>query len=136
MYPYLSEQVMHQFGYLKIILRPPHEYAPPSVPRRDLQAILNDFESHLIPKEYPREPTHVHWICVEGYMTWFYRVSHHIMTPDAPREPPRPANQEVLQVRDEQEESAMMVCWRVVEMGIVAIESRLFMDESPQLSLV
>lgn len=33
-----------------------------------------------------------HWHYVDGYMTWFYIVSHPVMTPDAPGRPPRPAH--------------------------------------------
>lgn len=69
-------------------------------------------------------------------MTWFYRVPHYIMTSDAPGRPPRPTNQEVLEVQDDQTESVMMVCRRVVEMDKAGIKSRLFEDGSPQLALV
>lgn len=53
------EQVMRQFGYLYIIFRSPYENAPPGIIRGDLGAILDNFESHLIPKEYHRDPSHV-----------------------------------------------------------------------------
>ncbi|XP_058762964.1 uncharacterized protein LOC131636367 [Vicia villosa] len=114
---YLLKRVMHQFGYLQIIPRPPHDSISSTVPRKYLQAILDNFESHLVLEEYHREPTHVYWTCVKGYMTWLYRLSHPIITPDTLGEPPRPTNQEVLEIRDEQLENMETVCWRVVEMG-------------------
>lgn len=92
--------------------------------------ILDDFKSHLVPEEYQREPPHVHWACVKGYLTWFYRVSHPILTPDSLEEPSRPANLEVLEVQDEQAKSMTMVCQRVAYMGITAIKSGLFEDDS------
>lgn len=101
MYHYLPERVMRQFGYLQIILRPPYESAILGVCCRDLQEILDDFESNLVLYEYHRDPSHVHWACVKGYLTCFYSVSHPIMTPDTLGEPPRLAKLEVLEVQDE-----------------------------------
>ncbi|XP_058746810.1 uncharacterized protein LOC131619762 [Vicia villosa] len=37
------------------------------------------------------------WSCVKGYITWYYRVSHPYMLPAAPRDPPRPSHEEILQ---------------------------------------
>lgn len=58
------------------------------------------------------------------------------MTPDAPRESPRPANKEVLKVQDEQEGSVMEVCRRVAKMGRACIKEGLFEDGSLKLALV
>lgn len=49
MYLYLHERVIHQFGYLQIILSPLSEFSPSTFHRRDLAAILEDFKSHLVP---------------------------------------------------------------------------------------
>ncbi|CAK8568848.1 unnamed protein product [Lathyrus sativus] len=78
------------------ILRPPYEADHLGVYRRDLGAILDDFERRLVPQEYRQKPARVHWAYVEGYITWFYRVSHPIMTSCAPEGPPRLAYLEVL----------------------------------------
>lgn len=102
----------------------------------DLQTILDDFESHRVPDEYRREPTHVHWACARGYLTWFYTVSYPIMTPNVLGGPPRSANQEVFEVWDEKAKSVTTICRRVVKMDRAALESRLFEDDSPQLYLV
>lgn len=80
---------MRQFGNMKIILRPPYKAAPSSVCRRDLHAILDDIKSHVVLEEYYRKSTHAHRACVEGYLTWFFRMSHPIMMLDTLGEPPR-----------------------------------------------
>lgn len=72
----------------------------------------------------------------EDYMTWFYTVSHPIMTPDVPEGPPRPVNLEELEVQDEHAESLASVCRHVVEMGRRALEERLFEDGTPQKALM
>lgn len=78
---------MLQFDYMLTIPRAPYEVAPLGFRRRDLQAILDDFESHLVLEEYFRELDDRYLAYVEGYMTWFYMVSHPIMTSDALGEP-------------------------------------------------
>ena len=50
------------------------------------------------------------------------------MTPEASERPPRSANHEVLEVRDELAKSVIEVCRHVTEMGRAAIEFRLFED--------
>lgn len=66
---------------------------------------------------------HVHWAYDDDYMTWFYRVSHPIMTPNAPGRPLRPTNYEVLEAQDDHTESVTTVYRRVVGMGITDIET-------------
>lgn len=39
----------------------------------------------------------IQWSCVKDYTTWFYSVSHPIMTPDTPGCPPRPTHEEILE---------------------------------------
>lgn len=43
-------------------------------------------------------------------MTWFYWVSHPIMTPDASGRSHRPTKKEILEVHDEHSESVTAVC--------------------------
>ena len=68
MYLHLPEQVMHQYGYLQIISRPPSKSALLTVRRRDLDAIVEDFKNHLVPKQYRRVSAPVQWAYVDGYM--------------------------------------------------------------------
>lgn len=56
-------------------------------------------------------------------MTWFYRVSHAIMTPNALERPPSSANQEVLEAWDDHNEDISAVCQCIVKMGRVGIEA-------------
>lgn len=134
MYHCLPKRVMCQFDYLHIISRPPHEFAPPDVHRRDLQAIFDDFKSHLVLEEYRRGPDLVYWVVVEDYMTWFCKMPHHIITSDAPGEPLRPANQEAFKLQDEHAKNVTTVCLRIAEMDGRAIEAKLLEDGTPQLA--
>lgn len=60
-----------------------YESAPSTVYHKDLDAVLDDFESHHVSEEYRKILALVHWPYRDNYMTWFYMVSHFIMTPDA-----------------------------------------------------
>lgn len=123
--------VMCQFGYLLIILRHLLKYTHHTIWRRDLDAILDNFKSHLIPKEYHRVLAFVYWSYLDGFMTWFYSMSHPIMTPDAPERPHRPANCEVLEARDGHTEDVSTICRCIVEMGRSDIEAILFKEDTP-----
>ena len=48
MYPYLSEKVMHQFGYMQVIPREPFVYAPLTMARRDVDVMYDDYLNHLV----------------------------------------------------------------------------------------
>lgn len=37
------------------------------------------------------------WSYVDGYIRWFFRVSHMYMMQVAPRDPPNPPHQEILE---------------------------------------
>lgn len=47
---YLPERVMHQFGYLQVILRHPSKFVAPTIRRLDV--IFKDLDSHLVPNEH------------------------------------------------------------------------------------
>lgn len=81
-----------KFGYLQVTPRHSLEFASPIVLHRDLDVILKDYEHNLIPDVYRRVPTRIFWAYAEGYITWFYRVSHPIMTQDTPGRSPKPSN--------------------------------------------
>lgn len=85
MYPYFSEQVMCWFDYLHIILKHPSKFAPPTNRHIDLIVILDDFENHLVLVEYCIVLAQIHWTYANNYMTWFYMMSHHIVTLDVLR---------------------------------------------------
>lgn len=104
MWWYLPEECTRQFGYVNIILRSPFESASNSIVCRHLYDILADYEIHLVSEECRSMSATIQWPYVNGYMTWFYSVSHPVMTPDAPGRPPRSTHEEILeneQVRDD-----------------------------------
>src|SRR4051812_3039930 len=66
-------------------------------------------------EEYRRMQATQEWHCVEGYVTWFYRVSHSLMTPDAPGAP-RPTYEEILenqQAEDDHATDLRSICQRI-----------------------
>src|SRR3954469_11890757 len=67
-----------------MIPRSPFEAAPDTMTRVQLTAIFEDWEHHVVPEEFRRIRVTHDWHSMEGYVTWFYRVSHPLLTPDAP----------------------------------------------------
>lgn len=83
----------------------------------------------MVLEEYHRVLAHIKWVYEDNYMTWFYMVSHLIMTLDPSGRPPRSSNQEVLEAQDDHIEDVIVVCQRVWEMGRAGIKARLFKDD-------
>ncbi|XP_058733766.1 uncharacterized protein LOC131605426 [Vicia villosa] len=94
---YLPERVMRQFGYAQTIPRDPIVSAPITMTRRQLDEVFADWENHMVPEEARATRAKSDWSCVEGYITWYYRVSHPYMLPATPGDPPRLAHEEILQ---------------------------------------
>ncbi|XP_004496306.1 uncharacterized protein [Cicer arietinum] len=76
MVPYLPERCIRQFGYTQHI--PP---TPPMLVARDVDVewsmyrnSVRSLRARLHPAAYPHE-------CVEGYIQWYYRISHPRMIP-------------------------------------------------------
>lgn len=58
-----------------------------------------------------------HWSYVDGYMTQFCSMSHHVMTSDAPGRPPRPAHGETLnneQAKDDHVIYVLSICQNIM----------------------
>lgn len=53
----------------------------------------------MVLEEYGRVPTLVLLAYADGYMTWFYSVSHPIIIPDTPRRSYMAVNQTVVKAR-------------------------------------
>lgn len=104
-------------------MRQPSKSAPPTIRRRDLDAIFEDLNSHFVPKDYCRVSAPIQSTYADAYIAWFYRVSHSIMTLYAPRRPHMPYNQETLEARGN-------VCQCIVDMVRSGIEVGLFEEES------
>lgn len=83
-YPHLPERVMHQFKFLHIIQRPPYVSVPlcvsasPTDCHRDLDVILDNFFSHLVPYEAHNVPTPGPWVAIKG--SSFISIRYHILT--------------------------------------------------------
>ena len=50
-FPHLHKLVMRQFGYTQTIPRYPVISTPPVMTRRDMDAMFDNYHSHLVPKE-------------------------------------------------------------------------------------
>ncbi|XP_058754452.1 uncharacterized protein LOC131627631 [Vicia villosa] len=94
---YLPERCIRQFGRVQMIPRSSFEAAPDTVTRVGLPTIFEDWAHHLVPEEYQHMVATQGWHLVDEYVTWFYRMSHPLMTPDTPGDPPRPAHEEILE---------------------------------------
>lgn len=78
--------------------------APPTVRRKYLDAILDDFYSHLVPDEIHSVPVGDIWTYAPSCIQLFYQVSHPYKTSDAARAQPRVAHREILKkerIRDD-----------------------------------
>ncbi|XP_058766846.1 uncharacterized protein LOC131640475 [Vicia villosa] len=122
---YLEERCMRQFGRVQMIQMSPFEAASDTVTRVVLTAIFEDWAHHLVPEEYRRMVATQSLHCVDGYVTWFYRVSHPLMTPDAPGDPSRAAHEEILenqQTEDDHVSDLLPVCQRIQMLGQDALD--------------
>ncbi|XP_058756413.1 uncharacterized protein LOC131629646 [Vicia villosa] len=93
---YLSEHVMRQFRYAQTIPRNPIVSNPIAMTRKLLDEIFTDWEHHMVPEEARAMLEEHDWSCAEGYITWYYKVSHPYMHPAAEGDPPRPAHEDIL----------------------------------------
>lgn len=98
---------------------------------RDLNVILEVLESHLVPKIYRIVSIFVQWAYADGYLTWFYKVSHSIMTPNVLGRSPRSSNHEVLKYMDDHAEDKSVVYRCIIDMGGSSIDVWLFEEGSP-----
>jgi len=102
---YLPERVLRQFGWVQTIPRHPVESAPIDV---NLVEITNRFrrvlDYALTPEQLGQRPVH-DVEAAEGYIEWFYHVSHPCMIlRDMPVPVPRPPECDVLDARAAQED--------------------------------
>lgn len=68
-------------------------------------------------------------VFVDDYMTWFYSLSHPVMTSYAPGRPLRPVHEEILenkQVRDDCVIDVLSICQNIMRPTYEGIESRRF----------
>src|SRR4051812_45396051 len=117
-----------------MIPRSPFEAAPDRVTRVQLTAIWDDRAHHVVPEEYRRMRVTQDWHSVEGYVTWFCRVSHPLLTPDAPGAP-RPAHEEILenqQAKDDHAIDLLPTCRRIEMLGRDALDRGVVHQGGPE----
>ncbi|XP_058784587.1 uncharacterized protein LOC131659411 [Vicia villosa] len=93
----------------------------------------------MVPEEARATRAESDWSCVEGYITWYYRVSHPYMLPAAPRDPPRPAHEEILQTHQAEMDNThdlLPRCREIADTGLGAIADGLFPKGSAQRRVV
>ncbi|XP_058775726.1 uncharacterized protein LOC131650002 [Vicia villosa] len=126
---YLPEHVMRQFGYAQTMPHNPTVSAPITMTRRQLDEVFADKEHHMVPEEARATRAENDWSCVEGYITWYYRVSHPYMIPAAHGDPPRPAHEEILQAHQaelDHTHDLLPRCRQIADTGLGAIADGLF----------
>ncbi|XP_058765349.1 uncharacterized protein LOC131638819 [Vicia villosa] len=99
---YLSDHVMHKFGYQQTITHMPSDPVIIAMTYWQLDEVFVDWEHHMVPNEAQTTRLEVDWSCVDGYITWYYKVSHPYMFPTAPGSPPRPTHEKILRVHQAQ----------------------------------
>src|SRR3954466_481488 len=117
-----------------MVPRSPFEDALDTVIRVQLTAMFEDWEHHVVPEEYRRMwvPQDCH--SVEGYVTWFYRVSHPLLTPDAPGAP-RPAHKKILENQQAEDDHAidlLPICQRIEMLGRDALDRGVIHQGGPK----
>ncbi|XP_017420349.1 protein MAIN-LIKE 1 [Vigna angularis] len=73
---HLPERVLRQFGFQQNIPRSPDSLPMPDIPTIDLNWLR--YAEHAITSVIEADQSHA---CVDGYITWFRRVSHPYITP-------------------------------------------------------
>ncbi|XP_050889912.1 uncharacterized protein LOC127095239 [Lathyrus oleraceus] len=93
---HMPERVMRQFGYTQTILRDHVVSAHPALTYRQMDAMFDDYEIHLVSEEAQSNTDKSDWSYVDEYIRWFFRVPHSYMVHAAPEDPPRLSHQEIL----------------------------------------
>ncbi|XP_050920270.1 uncharacterized protein LOC127137907 [Lathyrus oleraceus] len=132
-FPHLPERIIRNFGYTQTILKHSAIFAPPTMMRREMNAMFDDYLSHLVPKEAHNTITKSDWSYVDGYIRWFFRVSHPYMVQAALGDSLRPAHQKILEEEQAQLGHAHDVfprCRRILEIAQTTIDIDIFSDGS------
>ena len=81
---HLSERVLRQYDYVQTVPRPPTTILP--LAPADMAAVFLEFALHVVSQQQRGEPVPDEdpWKHSDGYMRWFYRVSHPLIVSHAP----------------------------------------------------
>ncbi|CAL5185273.1 unnamed protein product [Lathyrus oleraceus] len=88
---------MRNFGDTQTIPRHPIVSVPLALTRRQMDDMFDDYESHMVPEEARSIIVPSDLSYMDEHIRRFFRVSHLYMMQDAPRDPPRPTHQEILE---------------------------------------
>lgn len=82
--------------------------------------MFDDYERHLVPEEAQSTIALSVWSYVDGYIRWFFKVSHSHMMRASLGDPPEPAHQEILEEKQthlDHVEDVLPICRRIVEIA-------------------
>ncbi|CAL5208186.1 unnamed protein product [Lathyrus oleraceus] len=125
------ECVMRKFSYTQTISRHPDVSVIPAFTRIHIDDMFNDYEGHLVSEEAHATIIERDWSYVEGYIRWFFRMSHLYMVQAASEDPHRPVHQEILvdeQTQLDHVEDVFPRCRRIVEIVQAGIDKGIFPD--------
>ncbi|XP_050908477.1 uncharacterized protein LOC127122130 [Lathyrus oleraceus] len=128
--PHLPERMMRKFGYTQTILRHSVVSDPPALTYRQIYAMFNHYESYLVPDETQSTVADSDSSYANGYIRWFFMVSHLYMVHDALGDPLRPAHHEILEEKHAQLDHAKDVlprCHHILEIAHADIEKGIFL---------
>jgi hypothetical protein len=96
---HLPELVLMQYGYVQTIPIPPMTIQP--LEAEHVVTAFLEFDLHVLSQQERGEPVpkDKEWMHSNGYIKWFYRVSHPLIAGPAPVPKyigPRPVYQEVI----------------------------------------
>lgn len=101
--------------------------------RIQIDDMFDDYVSHLVSEETQDTIDESDWSYVEGYIRWFFRVSHSHMVQAPPGDTSRPAHQGILedeQTQLDHAEDLLPKCRRIVEIAQAGIDKDIFSDGS------
>ncbi|CAJ2665945.1 unnamed protein product [Trifolium pratense] len=99
--PYLPERVLRQFGHVQSIPRHPDVSAKAGMTRFSIAEAFADYlVANYVTEEMRGPRAHNGFETVDGYIAWFYRVSHPKLWAPIDGNPKRPTDYEVLLEED------------------------------------
>ncbi|XP_058749189.1 uncharacterized protein LOC131622176 [Vicia villosa] len=93
----------------------------------------------MVPEEVLATRAESDWSCVDGYITWYYRVLHPYMFPVALGDPSRPAHEEILRTHQAEMDHTQDILLRYRQIAgtdLRAIVDGLFPEGSEQRRVV
>ena len=128
--PHLPERVLRQFGLVQNVPRHPAIGAPCTFSIYQMEQAFQNYSMHMISEEDRGRLVETDWQSDDGYLVWFYKVSHPKLIPDIPNNPLRPANIEVLLHKEHGVDPLTAMC-RINDLAITSIKQNLELAGTP-----